>query len=186
MTPAALRRALLLALTVLLVLAPLLAGAWYVASKHAWAQDRLAELEPRHARLLGIQLQKEELQTAHQRAIQAWQRYIYPPVKDDSQTGNQAQQKVRDLFTAAGLQIISSQVLPAKDDQGFDRVPLVVRAEGELLALQSALAVLGQQQPAILLSELDVQVQGPLANLNPKFAPRLMAVFTLSVLREHP
>lgn len=186
MTPATLRRTLLLALTVLLVLAPLGAGAWYVARKHAWAQERLAELEPRYARLLGIQAQKDELQAAHQRAMQAWARYIYPPVKDDAQTGNQAQQKVRDIFTAAGLQVISSQVLPAKDDRGFDRIPLVVRAEGELLAVQSALAVLGQQQPAILLSELDVQVQGALANLNPKFAPRLMTVFTLSVLREHP
>lgn len=186
MSPAALRRAALLALTVLLVLAPLLVGAWYVAAKHAWAQERLAELEPRYARLLGMQQQKQELQTAHQRAMQAFSSYIYPPAQDDTQTGNQAQQKVRDLFTAAGLQIISSQVLPAKDDRGFDRIPLVVRAEGELLALQSALAVLGQQQPAIILSELDVQVQGPLANLNLQFAPRLMTTFTLSVLREHP
>ena len=186
MMASALRRTVLVGLTALLALAPLAVAVWYVASKHAWAQERLAELEPRHARLRGIQAQKPELEAAHRRAMQTWAQYIYPPAKDDAQTGNQAQQKVRDLFTAAGLQVISSQVLPAKDDRGFDRIPLIVRAEGELLALHSALAVLGQQQPVILLSELDVQLQGALVNLNPKLPPRLMAIFTLSVLREHP
>lgn len=186
MNPAALRRALLIGLTVLIVLAPLVAGAWYVASKHVWAQARLAELEPRYARLLGIRQQNQELQAAYQKAMQAKNTYVYPAVKDDTQTGNQAQQKARELFTAAGLQIVSSQVMPAKDDRGFDRIALVVRAEGELLALQSALAVLGQQQPAMVLSELNVQVHGGLVSLNPKSAPRLTVVFTLSVLRERP
>ena len=184
MNPIALRRAALLALALAVALLPVAGGAWYVLHKHTWAQERLAQLEPRYARLLGLEAQRTELQAALQRAGTLRGQYIYPATQDEAQTGNQAQQKVRDIFTAAGLPVISSQVLPSKGEKGFDRIPLVVRAEGEILAVQSALAVLGNQQPVIVINELDIQVQGGLANLNLKLAPRLSAQFTLSVMRE--
>jgi general secretion pathway protein M len=184
MNPLALRRAVLLALSLALVLIPVGVGAWYIRDKHIWAQERLAQLEPRYARLLGLQAQSEELQAARQRASDLHTQYVYPAVQDETQAGNQAQQKVRDIFTAAGLQVISSQVLPSKEDKGFDRIPVVVRAEGELLAVQSALAVLGSQQPIMVINELDIQVPGGLANQSLKVAPRLSAQFTLNVMRE--
>ena len=184
MNPIALRRVALLALPLAAALLPVAVGAWYVLNKHTWAQERLVQLEPRYARLLGLEAQHTELQAVLQRASALRVQYVYPAAQDEAQTGNQAQQKVRDIFSTAGLQIISSQVLPSKEEKGFDRIPLVVRAEGELLAVQSALAVLGSQQPAIVINELDIQMQGGLANHNPKFAPRLSAQFTLSVMRE--
>lgn len=186
MNPAAARRALLVALTLAVALLPLAAGAWYVLRKHAWAQDQLAQLAPRYARLTGMESQQDELRATSQRAARLYGQYVYPVAQDEAQTGNQAQQKVRDIFSAAGLQVISSQVLPPKEDHGFDRIVLSLRTEGELLAVQSALAVLGSQQPAIFLEDLNIQVQGALVNLNPKVAPRLLAQFTLSVLRERP
>lgn len=186
MNAAATRRALLVALTLAVALLPLAAGAWYVLRKHAWAQEQLAQLAPRYARLAGMEQQRGPLQAASQQATHVYGQYVYPVVQDETQTGNQVQQKVRDIFSAAGLQVISSQVLPAKEDHGFDRIALSLRAEGELLAVQSALAVLGNQQPVIFLEDLNIQVQGALANLNPKFAPRLLVQFSLSVLRERP
>lgn len=186
MSPQALRRNALMALILMVVLGPLVVGGWYVVNKHIWARERMAQIEPRYARLLGLETQRGELQSALQRAASLRAQYIYPMSQDEAQSGNLAQQKVRDIFTIAGLQILSSQVLPAKEEKGFDRIPVLVRAEGEILALHSALAVLGNQQPVILLNELDVQVQGGLANLNLKFAPRLAVQFNLSVLRERP
>ncbi len=180
----ALRRVTLLALPLIVVCLLLVGGVWYVLQKHSWAQNRLAQLEPRYARLLGLEAQHTDLQQALQRASALRTQYVYPAVQDEAQTGNQAQQKVRDIFSAAGLQIVSSQVLPAKEEKGFDRIPLVVRTEGELLAVQSALAVLGSQQPVIVINELEIQVPGGLGNLNLKFSPRLAAQFSLSVLRE--
>lgn len=178
------RRAALVALILAVALLPVAGGALYVLRKHIWGEERLAQIEPRHARLLGLESQRVELEDARQRAAELRTHYIYPAASDGTQTGNQAQQKVRDLFSSAGLQVITSQVLPPKEEKGFDRIPLVLRAEGELLGLQSALAVLGAQQPVIVINELDVQVLGGLANINPKLPPRLSAQFTLSVLRE--
>lgn len=91
---------------------------------------------------------------------------------------------MRDIFSSAGLQILSSQALPAKTEKGFDRIALSVRAEGDMLAVQSALAVLTSQSPAIVIDDLDIQLQGSLSNADSKTAPRLGANFSLSVLRE--
>ncbi len=178
------RERLMLAATLLLALVPLVLIGWYVAQRHMDAQERLDALEPRHARLLGLEAQKAEIAAALQKAGEARTQYIYPAGQDASLTGNAAQQKVRDIFGAAGLQVSSSQVLPAKEDKGFDRIPLNVRAEGDLLAVQSALAVLNSQLPLVLIDDLEIQVNAGFGNVDPKNAPRLSVAFGLSVLRE--
>ena len=176
----------LVAGTVAVVLIPLLAAVWYVAEKHQWAQEQLSKLEPRHARLLGLEAQKADIASVLAQANQARSQYIYPAGQDSTQTGNVAQQKVRDIFNAAGLQIRSSQVLPSKTENGFDRIPLTLRTEGDLIAVQSALAVLSSQLPIIIVDDLEIQLIGGLAVANPKFAPKLSVQFGLSVLRELP
>ena len=55
--------------TIALVLLPLVALGVYAANKHQWAQARMAELEPRYARLKGLDLQREEIDQALERAI---------------------------------------------------------------------------------------------------------------------
>lgn len=180
------RELALVAGTVAVVLIPLLATAWYVAEKHQWAQEQLSKLEPRHARLLGLEAQKADIASVLTQANQARAQYIYPAGQDSTQTGNMAQQKVRDIFNAAGLQIRSSQVLPSKSENGFDRIPLTLRTEGDLIAVQSALAVLSSQLPIIIVDDLEIQLMGGLTSANPKFAPKLSAQFGLSILRELP
>ena len=178
------RQTLVLAGTILVLLLPLALLGSYVAQKHQWAEQRLAELEPRYARLLGLEEQKAGIEAALLQAQALRSQYIYPATQDAAQTGNAAQQRVRDIFSSAGLQILSSQALPAKAEKGFDRIPLSVRTEGDMLAVQSALAVLTSQSPAILIDDLDIQLQGNLSNSDSKTAPRLGAHFSLSVLRE--
>ena len=116
-----------------------MAGGLYVYNKHQWALARLAELEPRYARFVGMEAGQKELAKATEHAQTLLQQYVYPQEKDLSQAGNDAQQRVRDILSAAGLQVGSSQVLPPKVDAGFDRIQLTVRAEGELVGLQGAL-----------------------------------------------
>ena len=92
----------------------LLAGVGiFTYQKHQWAQSRLDELEPRYARLKGLMASTAEIEQVKSQAQATIARYVYPAEQDASQVGNAAQQRVRDLFTAAGLQIVSSQVLPA-------------------------------------------------------------------------
>lgn len=178
------REIMVLAGTVIVLLLPFAWGGYFMAQKHQWAQSKLAELEPRYSRLLGLQAHRSEMASVLAQAQAARVRYVYPVSQDATQAGNAAQQRVRDIFSNAGLQVLSSQVLPPKVEKGFDRIPLTVHTEGEMLALQSALSVLSSQVPIIVINDLDVQLQGGLGNTNLKLAPRLSVQFSLSVLRE--
>src|SRR5690606_16197252 len=109
--------------------------------------------------------------------------YAYPESLDVTQAGNDAQQRVRSLFTAAGLQIVSSQVLAPKTDKGFDRIPMTVRSEGELMGLQAALVGITNQAPIILVDGVSVKTVGAIKSKEPQ---RLDIQFNLSVLQVHP
>lgn len=163
---------------------PLLLLASYVVQRHRQAEDALSQLEPRHARLLGVLAQRDDIVRVTEQAQELRANYLYPAGQDSTQTGNTAQQRMRDLLTAAGLLVRSSQVLPAKEEHGFDRIGLTLTVEGDQLALQAALAELSVQRPLVLLSDLDIRVVGGLGNHAPTTAPRLTAQFSLSVLRE--
>ena len=54
MNPLKSRDSVVLTITVIVLLLPLALLGYYMAQKHQWAQDRLAELEPRYSRLLGL------------------------------------------------------------------------------------------------------------------------------------
>ena len=171
------RRQLALLVTVLIAIAPLVALGVYVYEKHQAASARLSQLEPRYARLRGLAAQEADLTLLLDHTRKASEQYIYPASQDA------AQQRIREILTAAGLQISSSQVLPAKPEKGFERIPLSFRAEGELLALESALAVLSTQLPLILIQDMEVQPIGGLQTFPPGVAPRLSVQFGFSVLR---
>ena len=172
-----------LGLASLLALLPLIALGVYVMDVRRAAQARIAELEPRHARLAGLVAGRAALDKAEAAAREQLGERVYPATQDLTQAGNDAQQRVRTVFTNAGLQLVSSQVLPAKDEKQFDRIPLMVRLEGDLTALQMALIALPQQTPAILLDGLNIQSMGV---TRPEQAQRLASQFNLSVLRLKP
>jgi general secretion pathway protein M len=167
----------------LAVFAGLAGAAYYLVAKHQWATAALASVEPRYARLLGLQSSAADLDNAlaDRRAILA--RHAYLASQDVAQAGSDAQQRVREVFAKAGLDVASTQVLPAKPVDGFDRIPLVLRLEGDLAALQAALTVLPNQVPTFFAEGFNVQTSGiP----KPDAAPRLSVQVNLFVLRVRP
>jgi general secretion pathway protein M len=171
------RQALLVALALLLLVGGVIA---YAVSKHVWAVGRLAELEPRHARLLGIEASGPALDKALIERRALFGRHAYASSQDVARAGSEAQQRVREVFTKAGLEVSSTQVLPAKAVDGFDRIPLVIRVDGDLAALQSALVVLPAQSPSLFVEALNIQTSG---TPKPDGAQRLSVQINLFVLR---
>ncbi len=185
MNPIPQRHRMVISLTLFAVLVCVCLTVLFVFQKHQAAEQYLADIEPRYARMRGLQQQSAALDAAIQKAKVQRSEYVHPSTDDASQTGNAAQQRLRDIFGSAGLQIISSQVLPAKHEKDIDRIPLSVSVEGDLLALQAALAGLSGQNPAILLDAINVQAQnfGNTSSVDRK-PTRLSIQLSLSVLRE--
>lgn len=164
-----------------LLCAPLVIVGLYVWQKHQWATQRLAELEPRHARLQGLLAREDELRLAAEQAATQIQRHAYHVSIDANQAGNEAQQRIREAFAGSGLTVSSLQLLPAKEDGPFDRIPIALAVEGEMFQLQAALLALGALQPTVLVDAVTLRAIG-LAP--PSSSPRLGGQFRFSVLRE--
>jgi general secretion pathway protein M len=167
-------------LSLLLLLAALGGGiAWFVQGIHTADEERLETIEPRFARLAGLATDKGELAAAVAATKLAVSRHIYPASREASQAGNDAQQRARDVFSRAGLEVLSSQVMPAKPGKQFDRIPITVRVEGEFLVLQTALAAMPSLSPTLFVEGFNVQtIAGPKPDV-----PRLVVQIDLFVLR---
>ena len=175
------RDAVGLAAGLILVAVVLLGLAALVWQKHSWAQDRLAEIEPRYARLAGLEASRAQLDATLTSTQASVARHVYGAGQDASRAGNDAQQRARDVFTKAGLDVVSTQVLPAKQEERFDRIPIVVRLEGEVVALQSAMTVLPTLSPSLFVSGMSMQATGI---VKPEVPQRLSVEFNLFVLRQ--
>jgi len=175
--PVSRRAAVLLAVAAL----ALIGAALYVAGKHAWAKERLAELEPRYARLTGIESSGPALDAALVERRATLGRRTYASTMDVARAGSDAQQRARDLLAKAGLDVVSTQVLAPKSVEGFDRIAVVLRADGDLQSLQSALAVLPAQSPTLFVEGMNVQTV--MTGKNDE-SPKLAVQLNVFVLRE--
>jgi general secretion pathway protein M len=155
-------------------------GFYQLRVKHQWTVERLQEINQRYARLAGLEASRVELYSAESAALSSLAAGIYPVGQDISQAGNDAQRRVRDVVTAAKLQVMSSQVLAPKNDPVFDRIPISVRLEGDLVALQGALLEIPKLSPHVLIDGLSVQTIGAVKG---DVAQRLAIQLSLSVLR---
>ena len=152
----------------------------YVVSTHVWARDRLAELEPRYARLVGLGQSGVALDAALAERQAFLVRHAYPVSQDVARAGSDALQKARETLSRAGLEVSSTQILPAKEVEGFDRIALLLRLEGDLSALQGALVVLPGLTPSLYVESFVVQT---VAGTRPDGQQRLSLQANLFVLR---
>ncbi|MBS0294432.1 MAG: general secretion pathway protein GspM [Proteobacteria bacterium] len=180
MNPYLRKQVLVPLLTVACVLALGAIAGLHVYDKYQSVQSRLGDfVEPRYARLAGLKTGTEALAAASTRARELEALYTYASDVDANQIGNDVQQRVRGLLTAAGMTISSSQVLPSKEETGLERIPLSVRAEGDMVALQGALVGIAEQRPAVLIDAVNVQAQG----VPERGVQRLSVQFNFLVLR---
>ena len=87
----------------------------YAFQKYRWASQQLADLEPRYARMLGLQQQQAGIEEALAQQRAQLGQYAYPASTEGTQAGNAALQQVRGLMTSAGMLISSAQALPARE-----------------------------------------------------------------------
>ncbi len=131
-----------------------------VVSAHQAASSRLAEIEPRYARVAGLLQNSERLTQADQAVKSNLAEFAYPAEGEAGQVGNQALQRVRDIATTHGLRVASSQVAASREDKGFDRLGLSMRVEGDWAQLQGMLIDLARLRPVVYSESIQIGAQG--------------------------
>ncbi len=124
---------------------------WFMRQEFA---DEIAVLEPKTSRLLGITESADALAVAADTASGKLQELTYPTDRDAAATAAAMQQDIRELLTGVGLSISGSQILPQLQSPEFDRLRLDITAEGNIEALEGALASLEAMRPLVFVESL--------------------------------
>ena len=85
------------------------------------------------------------------------QSQAYTADRDSATTAAAMQQNIRELMITAGLSVSGSQILPARKDEGFDRLSLDISAEGNIDALDDALSGLEDMRPLVFVESVKIK-----------------------------
>lgn len=153
-------------------------------NKHLWARGVLEEVEPRYARLLGLEEMADRIERARVQAEGVLAEQAYPASLDADRAGADLQQRLRAAAQQAGLSIQGSQIVAAPPPvaregtppEPFERIIVNINFEADLPALQGMLDALRQQRPAIHVESLGIQpVRGANAGQRLNVQARLIA-----------
>lgn len=175
-------RALIVVLFTLLAgLAVVLAGVFYVHNKQAFVDKRLAELEPRYARLKGLMLSEKALREASAETGKGIQTATYPASLDIDRASSELQQRAKKMFETAGVTVVTSRILEPKSGKNFDVLSVSFSVNAGLSNLQTALALVRQDAPLLKLDEFVLQPLRRQLQSDPEFVTCTM---TISALRK--
>jgi general secretion pathway protein M len=150
------------ALTLVLIAVPCVSAVLFVWTKHQGFEDKLAQWEPRHARLQGILQQQSEFISHTQLADSLISAYTYPAASEATQNVNDAQQRLRAALEKGGLKVESMAVSAPIQEGAFVRYRIVSRIDGNLNTLLSALVQLRDLTPVVIVESIRITNEGPL------------------------
>lgn len=170
-------------LSLLLLLALLALFASLLHQRMTWAQETLASIEPRYARLLGLGTVGVHILVGVDEIGSDLARYAYPAGADTQRIGTDFQQRVRTLAEEAGASVVGSQILPVRVHGGFAQIPLKVTVNGSLDGIRELLLGFERETPVILVDNLQLNAAPRRARRGEPPAPdRLVGQIDLSVL----
>lgn len=126
---------------------------WMMRAAYA---EEIESIQPRTARLLGIEQSAEDLASAGERADSILGEVAYLST-DSAANAASMQQEIRELMTSAGMSIATSQILSAKQYDGYERLRLDITVEGNVDELDAALAELSLARPLVYIASARVK-----------------------------
>lgn len=169
--------------TVLLLLAPFAGAGIYVWQKHQTGLEKLAQWEPRHARLQGILAQQAEFENAAQLAQTLLNVFVFPPEVDGTKIANDVQQRVKATFEQAGFRVDSIQTKNNPETGDFLRLKISIRIDGNINQLHTALLQLREQTPILMVDSMRLNNEGPFTKAS---VQRITGQVEFTALRAKP
>ena len=126
---------------------------WMMRAAYA---GEIENVQPRTARLLGIEESAAELANAGERADLLLGEVAYLSA-DSAANAASMQLEIRELMTSAGMSIATSQILPAQQYEGYERLRLDITVEGNVNELDAALDELSSARPLVYIASARVK-----------------------------
>lgn len=142
------------AIIALLVLA---VSAAHLLGQYRLATETLHAIGPRHARLAGLQTAGPDIVAGRAAADQGLLRIAHAADVELARIGTALQQRIRHLADEHHLRVSGSQILPPRNEQGFNVITVTATMDGEPGALATLLLALASEAPPVVVQRLTVQ-----------------------------
>lgn len=119
-------------------------------------QKEIDNIEPRIARLRGLVEHESELHESAGKVDKRVLNLVYARSDDSAAVSADLQAKVRDLFVDSGLSVTNSQILPVREEEGFDYIGLKLTVSGGIDALDAALGEINTYRPLLLVEAINL------------------------------
>lgn len=155
-------------------------GANVVYQKNIWLLSQLEYIEPRFARLKGIEPELKYMNEKIDDTNRGLALYIREVKGDPNQEGNEILQNVRKVLESSGFEANSAQVV--LDDKGdkFKKYSVIIKGEASVGSLMSSLSGLKDLKPVLIIDSMSVQSTGL---SQPHVAQRIVVQLNLSSIR---
>lgn len=143
----------------LVLAALLLLGMLVVVELGTWfwqSHQRIGELEPRIARLLGYEQSTEQLRASEELVKRQLEGLVFPSESDAGSVGASVQQDVRRVLEGAGMSVLGSQALGNDKLENLEVIRVKVTATGSMEALDQSLLDLGSNRPLSIVQSLEI------------------------------
>lgn len=128
--------------------------------RYDWANGRLRDIEPRHARLEGLIGEEARLLASAQQLSAQLARQVYPAEMSVERVGTDLQQRMRQLADRHGVVTRQSQVLALREGGAVDQVPLSLLLEADSETLLLLLLDLAREEKIIHVNNVVIQGGG--------------------------
>ena len=151
------RSAILIGLTLLVPLYLYLRLLFGLAGEWSESGDSIEKYEPRIARLSGLLAAQDMLSSGADELAAVTEGLVFAGNIPQSTVAARLQTTVRQLFSAAGMSVLDSQVMQVRTEEAFDRMGVKLSATGSLEALDIALGELATHRPMLLVESIEVR-----------------------------
>lgn len=155
--------------------------AFELSSRYRWASDTLEMIEPRYARLAGVQRAGEEIVARRDEAREVLLRVAHPPDTEIPRIGTDLQQRIRRIAEEYDVRVSGSQIMPAREEGALMTISINASMDGEIGAIAELLTRLQAEQPPVLVDKF--LVQAPRSRRRGEIENRVSVQTALSVLR---
>ena len=121
-----------------------------------WIDSSLAQIEPRHARVLGLGEARDRLLAAVGEVGSVADALVFGPEGGVERAAAEQQQRLRDLAAEAGFVVVGSQILPAGERPGFAELGIVLTLDGDLPNLVQLDRAAHALRPLVVISGMRI------------------------------
>lgn len=119
-------------------------------------RHQVSDMMPRVARLGGMLTAANEIRAADASASEQIQAIMYVGNNANSM-GVSMQQKIRSIFTGAGMVVSGSNIRSPKVFEDVTQIGVTISAEGKLSQLEEVLTELTDVRPLVIIERIEVQ-----------------------------